>query len=38
MVLCTVGLEIKDLADQQWCVAGVHLMGWDLDFVREGAD
>ena len=38
MVLCTVGLGSKDLAVQPWCVAGVRLMGWDLDFLREGFD
>ena len=36
MVLCTVGLGSEDLAVQPWCVAGVRLMGWDLDFLREG--
>ena len=26
------------LAVQPWSVAGVRLMGWDLDFLREGFD
>ena len=26
------------VAVQPWCVAGVRLMGWDLDFLREGFD
>ena len=38
MVLCTVELGSEDLAVQPWCVAGVRLMGWDLDFLREGFD